>query len=236
VVSGLSMVLVLLAGTQWLSRLPLAVLAASIMVAAWGMMDFKALRQAWTYDRADAVAWLGTALGVLVLGLEAGIAVGIGLSLVTLLWRTTTPHIAVVGRLPGSQSFRNVERYTTETLPHVLMLRIDESLFFGNLQAIETRLSLELSRAPDTRDVVWIMTAVNRVDTSAMEVLTATNRDLQDRGIRMHFAEIKGPVQDRLVHTPLWTQLTGHVFLSVPEAYRALQSETQGSADAALSI
>lgn len=236
VVSGLSMVLVLLAGTQWLSRLPLAVLAASIMVAAWGMMDFKALRQAWTYDRADAVAWLGTALGVLVLGLEAGIAVGIGLSLVTLLWRTTTPHIAVVGRLPGSQSFRNVERYSTETLPHVLMLRIDESLFFGNLQAIETRLSLELSRAPGTRDVVWIMTAVNRVDTSAMEVLTATNRDLQDRGIRMHFAEIKGPVQDRLIHTPLWTQLTGQVFLSVPEAYRALQSETQGSADAALSI
>lgn len=236
IVSGISMLAVLLLGTDWLNHVPLAILAANIIIAAWGMIDLTALRQAWAYDRADAIAWLGTASGVLALGLETGIAVGIGLSLATLLWRTSSPHIAVIGRLPGTQSFRNVNRYATETLPRTLMLRIDESLFFGNLQAVEERLGLELARVPDTQDVVWVMTAVNRVDTSAMAALLNLNRDLKDRGIRMHFAEVKGPVQDRLVHTPLWTELSGEFFHSVPDAFAALQASRQEPHDAALSI
>jgi len=223
-------------GTEWLAKLPLAVLAASIVVAAWGMIDVRALRQAWSYDRADAIAWLGTALGVITLGLETGIAMGIGLSLATLLWRSSAPHIAVLGRLPGTSTFRNVERYETETLPHALLLRIDESLFFGNLQAVEARLSQELGQSEKIEDVVLVMTAVNRVDTSAMEVLADINRDLQDRGIKLHFAEVKGPVQDRLMHTELWTGLSGQVFQSVSEAFHVLQSKRLPAADAALAI
>ncbi len=80
------------------------------------------------------------------------------------------------------------------------------------------------------------MTAVNRVDTSAMAALLNLNRDLKDRGIRMHFAEVKGPVQDRLVHTPLWTELSGEFFHSVPDAFAALQASRQEPHDAALSI
>jgi SulP family sulfate permease len=236
VVSGLSMVGVLLLGTAWLTRMPLAVLAASIMVAAWGMIDLRSLRQAWAYDRADALAWLGTALGVLTLGLERGIALGIGLSLATLLWRTSAPHIALIGRLPGTQTFRNVERHHTETLPRTLMLRIDESLFFGNLQAVEARLATELRKFPQTRDVVWVMTAVNRIDTSAVEVFTGMNLDLKERGIRMHLAEVKGPVQDRLMHTSLWTELTGTVYRSVQDAFEELQARHATPEDAALSI
>lgn len=236
VVSGLSMVVLVLMGTEWLAKLPLAVLAASIVVAAWGMIDVRALRQAWSFDRADAIAWLGTALGVLALGLDTGIALGIGLSLATLLWRSSAPHIAVLGRLPGTSTFRNVERYETETLPHALLLRIDESLFFGNLQAIEARLSQELGQSEQVEDVVLVMTAVNRVDTSAMEVLADINRDLQERGIKLHFAEVKGPVQDRLMHTQLWTGLSGQVFQSVSEAFHVLQSKRLPAADAALAI
>lgn len=236
VVSGLSMVVLVLVGTEWLTKLPLAVLAASIVVAAWGMIDVRALRQAWGYDRADAVAWLGTALGVITLGLETGIAMGIGLSLATLLWRSSAPHIAVLGRLPGTSTFRNVERYETETLPHALLLRIDESLFFGNLQAVEARLSQELGQSEQVEDVVLVMTAVNRVDTSAMEVLEDINRDLRERGIKLHFAEVKGPVQDRLMHTELWTGLSGQVFPSVSQAFQTLQSKRLPAADAALAI
>lgn len=236
VVSGLSMVILVLVGTEWLAELPLAVLAASIVVAAWGMIDVRALRQAWGYDRADAIAWLGTAMGVLTLGLDTGIAMGIGLSLATLLWRSSAPHIAALGRLPGTSTFRNVERYETETLPHALLLRIDESLFFGNLQAVEARLSQELGQSEQIEDVVLVMTAVNRVDTSAMEVLADINRDLQERGIKLHFAEVKGPVQDRLMHTELWTGLSGQVFQSVSEAFHVLQSKRLPAADAALAI
>lgn len=235
-VSGLCMAVLLFTGADWLARLPLAALAASIMVAAIGMIDLKALRRAWAYDKADAAAFAGTALGVLALGLEKGIAIGIGLSLTTLLWRSSAPHIAVIGRLPGTHSFRNVDRYTTETLPRALFIRIDESLFFGNLQAVETRLGQELGRQPETSDVVLVMTAVNRIDTSAMEVLSDMNRDLHARGITLHFAEVKGPVQDRLMRAPLWNALSGHVFHSVPGAFQSLQEKHGHPPDAAMAI
>ena len=223
--SALSMLLIVLAGTHWFARLPLAVLAASIVVAAISMIDVKAFRQAWAYDRADALALLGTAMGVLLLGLELGIATGILLSLMTLLLRASSPHIAVVGRIAGTEHFRNVDRHGVETIPGVLFLRIDESLFFGNLTAIEARLGSELEKAPRMEDLVLILSAVNRVDTTAMEVLTDLNRDLLARGIRLHLAEVKGPVQDRLLHSPLWQTLSGKVHLSVNSAFEALASE-----------
>lgn len=221
-VSAAAMAGVVAGAAHWFARLPLAALAASIIVAAVTMIDLKSLRQAWAYDRADAAAYLGTAAGVLLLGLEAGIGLGILLSLATLLVRTSTPHIAVIGRIPYSEHFRNIERHGVETIPGVLLLRIDESLFFGNLAAVETRLAAELEKTPEIREIVLIMSAVNRVDTTAMEVLTDLNRDLGDRGIRLHLAEIKGPVQDRLMRSPLWSALSGKVYLSVNDAFEAL--------------
>jgi sulfate permease, SulP family len=222
IVAALVLLVVVLIGTQWFARLPLTVLAASIIIAAIGMIDVKAFLQAWSYDRADAFALLGTAAGVLILGLEWGIALGIGLSLATLLLRASNPHIAVIGRIAGTEHFRNVERHGVDTIAGAMFIRIDESLFFGNLSAVETRLSAELALAPTTKDVVLIMSAVNRIDTTAMEVLTDINRDLADRQIKLHLAEIKGPVQDRLINSPLWKSLSGQVFLSVNSAFEAL--------------
>jgi SulP family sulfate permease len=192
------------------------------VIAAISMIDIKAFRQAWAYDRADALALLGTALGVLVLGLELGIAAGIGLSLATLLLRASTPHIAVIGRIKGSEHFRNVDRHDVETIPGVLLLRIDESLFFGNLSAVESRLTAELEKAVDIHDVVLVMSGVNRVDTTAMEVLTDINQDLASRGICLHLAEVKGPVQDRLSNSALWAALSGKVYLSANGAFERL--------------
>jgi len=140
IVSALAMLVVVAGAAHWFERLPLAVLAASIIVAALSMIDGHALRQAWAYDRADALALLCTACGVLLFGLEAGIGLGIVLSMATLLLRVSSPHIAVVGRVPGTEHFRNVARYAVETLPGVLFVRIDERLFFGNLAAVEQRL------------------------------------------------------------------------------------------------
>ncbi len=222
IVSAAAMLVVVAGAAPLFARLPLAVLAASIIVAAVSMIDLRTLRQAWQYDRADGLAAWGTAVGVFLLGLEAGIGLGILFSLATLLYRASTPHIAVLGRIPDSEHFRNVDRHAVETLPGVLFLRIDESLFFGNLYALESRLASELEKAGDTRHVVLIMNAVNRVDATAMEVLNDLNRDLGGRGIALHFAEVKGPVQDRLIGTPLWQSLSGQVFLSVNDAYENL--------------
>ena len=189
------------------------------------MIDIKAFRDAWSYDRADSLALLGTGLGVIFLGLEFGIALGIGLSLATLLVRASTPHIAVIGRISGTEHFRNVERHGVETIPGALFLRIDENLFFGNLAAIEARLTTELEKHPDTHDVVLILSAVNRVDTTAMEVLTDINLELRNRCIRLHLAEVKGPLQDRLVNSPLWKTLSGDVHLSVNNAFEKLRNK-----------
>ncbi|MDR0775059.1 MAG: sodium-independent anion transporter [Azonexus sp.] len=130
--------------------------------------------------------------------------------------------MAVLGRIPGSEHFRNVERHAVETLPGVLFLRIDESLFFGNLGAVEQRLKQELERTPGVRDLVLVMSAVNLMDATAVEVFGELNRELAERGIRLHLAEVKGPVQDRLQHSPLWPVLSGEVFLSANAAFEAL--------------
>jgi SulP family sulfate permease len=222
IISAFAMLAILLTGTQWVARLPLAALSASIVVAAASMIDIRSLQQAWSYDRADAGALLGTALGVLLLGLELGILLGIGLSLATLLLRASNPHIAVIGRIPGTEHFRNIERHGTETIPGVLLLRIDESLFFGNLAAVESRLGDELAKAAHTHDVVLIMSAVNRIDTTAMEALTDLNEHLKMRHIHLHLAEVKGPVQDRLVKSVLYQRLSGEVYLSVNSAFETL--------------
>lgn len=221
VISALSMIAVVAGAAHWFARVPLAVLAASIITAAVTMIDLRALRRAWHYDRADALAWLGTAGGVLVFGLEIGIGLGVVFSMATLLFRASTPHIAIIGRIPGSEHFRNVDRHDVETLPGALFMRIDESLFFGNLGAVEQRLNQALKDAPATRHVVLVMSAVNRMDATAVEVFEELNRDLNEHGIRLHLAEIKGPVQDRLMRSPLWGALSGQVFLSANAAFEA---------------
>ena len=222
ILSALAMIGVVAGAAQWFERLPLAVLAASIMMAAISMIDLQALRRAWSYDRADALALLCTAGGVLLFGLEAGIGMGIVLSMATLLFRTSVPHIAVVGRVPGTEHFRNVARYEVETLPGVLFVRIDERLFFGNLGAVEQRLNQELERVADAHDLVLVMSGVNLLDTTAVEVFGELNQDLAERGIKLHLAEVKGPVQDRLMKSLLWSSLTGEVFLSANAAYEKL--------------
>jgi len=223
IVAALAMIGVVAGAANWFERLPLAVLAASIIMAALSMIDLRTLRQAWAYDRADALALLGTAGGVLIFGLETGIGLGVFLSMATLLYRVSTPHIAVVGRIPGSEHFRNVERYAVETIPGVLFVRIDERLFFGNLGAVESRLKQELASAPQTRDLVLVMSAVNLLDATAVEVFAELNHDLAEQGVRLHLAEIKGPVQDRLMRSTLWSSLSGKVYLSANAAYEDLR-------------
>lgn len=222
IVSAAAMAAIVAGLASSFSHMPLAVLAASIIVAAFSMIDLKSLRDAWAYDRADALAWLGTAGGVIFLGLERGIELGILLSLVTLLVRASTPHIARLGRIPGTEHFRNTDRHEVDTIPGVVFLRIDESLFFGNLGAIEARLANELIEDVAIQHVVLVMSAVNRIDTTAMEMLCDLNRDLGDRNIHLHLAEIKGPVQDRLSRSRLWPALCGRLFRSANDAFETL--------------
>lgn len=219
VISALLMVVVVSRFTGIFTLLPVTVLAATIIVAVGPVIDLAALRRAWAYDRADAVALVGTAVGVVVLGVAAGIAIGVGLSLASLVWRSSHPHIAVLGRVPMTEQFRNIQRYKTQTLPHVLALRIDENLLFANAEAVEERVRLELGSRPEVQHVLIVLSSVSQIDVSGMEMLMELNAYLRGQGIHLHLAEVKGPVLDRLKNSPLLANLSGRIFLSTHQAF-----------------
>ena len=218
IVSAVLMALVISAFTDWFYYLPHAVLAATIIVAVTSLIDVNALREAWRYDRADAWCLLATATGVVAAGVEAGILIGIGLSLGVLVWRSSRPHMAVLGRVSGTMQFRNVLRHPVQILPGLLLLRVDESLHFANISAVEEHIESLLTADPAIRRVVLSCSAVNRIDATALMALTELERVLQQRGIDLALAEIKGPVMDRLRHTELLQRLQERVFTSLQEA------------------
>ena len=219
VISAGLMALVIAALTGLFYYLPHAVLAATIIVAVTSLIDLKTLKEAWHYDRADALSLLATAVGVVALGVEVGILTGVALSLAVLVWRSSHPHMAVVGRVPGTEHFRNIDRHSVETVPGLLALRVDESLFFANATVLEDRIEGLLSEDAAVRHVLLICSAVNRIDTTALGVLTKLERSLEARSIEFMLAEVKGPVMDRLRPTELGQRLLNRVFLSVHEAF-----------------
>jgi SulP family sulfate permease len=204
-------------------HLPQAVLAAVIVVAVLPLVDARSLIRAWRYDKADAATLIATFAGVLAIGIELGIAIGAALSLAIHLYRTSRPHIAVVGRVGASEHFRNVERHRVETLPHVLAVRVDESLYFPNTADLEDRILALVAARGEVRHVVLIASAVNSIDASALEILEALIAHLRDSGVTLHLAEVKGPVMDKLQRSELLEKLApGRVFLSTHEALLAL--------------
>ena len=219
VITALLLGLALVAPTGWLALLPLPVLAATIIVAVLSLVDLSLLRTAWHYDRADAAALVATAAGVLALGVEAGVLVGVALSMGALIWRASRPHIAVLGRIAGTEHFRNIDRYSAATAPGLLMLRVDAGLFFGNVEAVNERIEEELAAHPDTRHLVLVLSAVNDIDTSALFGLKELNASLLPRGVLLHLAEVKGPVMDRLKQSDLLQTLSGRLYLSAAMAW-----------------
>jgi len=227
--------------TQFLRHLPVAVLAATIIVAVLSLVDLAAFPRTWRYSRSDFAALAGTVLVTLGLGVEAGILTGVAISFLLHLWRSSRPHVAVLGQVPGTAHFRNVLRHDVVRVPEVLSLRIDESLYFGNARAIEDVVQEAVASRPAVRHVVLDCAAVNGIDASALESLELIMHRLSDAGIRLHLSEVKGPVMDRLARTDFIRHLTGRVFLShhaallelAPDATRAADAKAPPDIDAA---
>lgn len=209
--------------------LPKAVLAALIVVAVWQLVDLRHLRETWRYDRADGLAQGLTLVGVLMLGIEPGLLLGVGTALVLFLYRTSRPHIAVVGRVPGSDHYRNIHRHAVQTFPGVLLLRVDESLYFANAPYVETELQTRVLETPGLRAVVLIMSGVNAVDASGLEVLEALADGLATQQVPLHLAEIKGPVLDQLARSRVYQRIgTAAIHLSTQAAVDHLCGGPQG--------
>nr|WP_321278766.1 SulP family inorganic anion transporter [Alcaligenes faecalis] len=225
--TALGIVLSTLLLTGLLAFLPTATLAATIIVAVGTLIDLPAIKRTWQYSRSDGVAMVTTLLLTLLHSVEVGIISGVVLSLGLHLYRTSQPHSAVVGRVPGTEHFRNVKRHEVETDQHVAMLRIDESLYFANARYLEDTVMALAARSPSLKHIVLTCQAVNVIDASALESLEAINGRLKDAGAMLHLAEVKGPVMDRLTNTALYRELTGQVFFTTFEAWQALALPAQ---------
>jgi SulP family sulfate permease len=204
--------------------LPNATLAATIIVAVLSLVDLSILQKTWGYARADFVAVAVTILLTLGLGVEVGVASGVAISILLHLYKTSRPHVAEVGLVPETQHFRNIHRHKVETVPTLVTLRVDESLYFVNARFLEDLIQKRVTDGCVVRDVVLMCSAVNDVDYSALESLEAINHRLKDMGVRLHLSEVKGPVMDRLKQSSFLDALNGRVFLSQYDAWKSLKT------------
>lgn len=216
------MAVVLLFFSQLLTPLPYAVLGANIMVAIVSLIDVVTLKSALKSDRLDATAFILTLISVLVFGLNIGLITGLMVSFAGLIWQSSHPHIAIVGQIGDTGHFRNIARHQVTQHPHLLIIRIDESLFYGNAGAVQQFIEKAFASHTQIKHVVLMLSAVNHVDLTAQEMLINLNQDLQKQGINLHFSEVKGPVMDVLEKTAVLRDLTGKVFLSTSEAVQEL--------------
>jgi SulP family sulfate permease len=142
-------------------------------VAVLSLVDLDILKRTWAYSRTDFIAVLATLLITLAQGVELGLLAGVAVSLALFLYRTSQPHIAEVGLVPGTEHFRNVLRHDVATSPRLSSLRMDESLYFASARALEDRINDLVAEHPDAKQMVLQCSAINDIDSSALESLEA---------------------------------------------------------------
>ncbi|MGA0936046.1 MAG: SulP family inorganic anion transporter [Pseudohongiellaceae bacterium] len=211
--------------TGYLALLPKATLAATIIIAVLGLVDFSILKKTWVYSRSDFIAVAATIVVTLLAGVETGVSTGVAASLVLHLYKTSRPHIAEVGEIKGTKHFRNVKRHQVETFLTILQLRVDESLYFANATHLEEEIFRNLNERPQLEHIILMCNAVNEIDISALEVLESMNEILKEQGVGFHLSEVKGPVMDHLEGTHFLAALNGQVFLSHYQAVQTLVLE-----------
>ncbi|SEL40386.1 SulP family inorganic anion transporter [Acinetobacter sp. DSM 11652] len=214
VLSSLLIIVVSLYFTSLFEYLPLGVLAATIIVSIWKLVEIKPFIAAWKYSKADGLAMALTFLGVLCIDITTGLMVGIISTFVLLLWRISRPHIAVIGLVEGTQHFRNISRHQVITSKRLVSVRIDENLSFLNANTLKEFIISEVSQHDELQHVVINCSSISNIDYSALETLEEMNSELSKLNIQLHLSEVKGPVMDRLNSTNWIQHLTGKIYLT----------------------
>lgn len=222
IISALLILLILLFLTPFFYFLPTTILAAIISISMAKLISIADVKELWCFSKKEACLLVITFSVVMIQGIETGLIVGVILSVLFFLWHTSHPHIAIVGRLPGTEHFRNVQRFDVETHTHILTVRIDENLFFANARVFEEKLQSLVSENKEIQHLILMCTAVNMIDASALQSLEKIVSRLADAGVKVHLSEVKGPVMDKLTDSTLINQLSGQVFLTQHQAINAL--------------
>jgi len=209
--------------TEQFTYIPKAALAAIILIAILPLVKLREIITTWKYDKSDGLAELITLLGVLTLGIEEGIALGVIITILSFLRRTSRPHIAIVGKIKDTQHFRNIKRHQAETWENLTLIRVDENISFANFNYILDFIEDEIINNSQLKHVVLIFSSVSHIDTTAFEALENLIHSLKKQNIILHLAEVKGPVFDKLKQTNFLNHLSpGKVFFKTIDAVEAL--------------
>lgn len=219
IITAFLIALVLIFFTPLLFYIPKATLAVIIIVAVSTLIDFSPLVSAWNYYKPDGLAFAVTFVAVLIYGVEVGILLGISLSIGMYLWRASHPRMPVLGRVGNTEYFRSAKRHKTSTYDNLLLIRVDDNLFFANAAYLEDRMLAEIADHPEVKHVVLVMDAVSLIDASALETLEHLIDAYREAGVLIHLASVKGPLMDMLERTMFLAHMSpGEVFMSPHEA------------------
>jgi SulP family sulfate permease len=192
--------------TPLLVSLPKAALGAVIMVAVAGLIDVGEMRHIASVKRSDLIGMGVAFVATLALGIEIGIVLAVVASMLVVFARMSRPHTAVLGRIDGTTSYRNISRFPEAVVPRdVTVLRIDASLSFVNAANVKATLIAAADAAPAA--VVLDASGINDIDATGVEALRDVLTECADRGVPLHIADVKGPVRDVLHRSGLWTEL-----------------------------
>ncbi|WP_234996758.1 SulP family inorganic anion transporter [Planktothrix sp. PCC 11201] len=223
IITALFLMLTVLFFTPLFYYLPQTSLAAIILVAVGNLLDFPTLKRLWNYNKLDGITWGGTFIAVLLTGAEQGIILGVLISLVLHLARTSKPHVAILGRVENTEHFRNILRHPVTTSPHILAVRIDESLYFVNTKYLENYLLKLVTEQKEVEYLLLVCSGINSIDGSALETLQRLIEDLHQMGIEFYLSEVKGPVFDQLEKIGFVDKLgRDRIFLSTDQAIKEL--------------
>lgn len=197
VITAVLILLTLMFFTGAFYYLPNAVLAAIIMTAVYSLIDIKEVKHLFSVKKVDGWTWVLTFAATLVIGIEQGILIGVGFSLLLLIWRSAYPHAAELGYLKEEGVYRNIQRYPEAVVdPAVIIYRVDASLYFANMTFLENKLAERVIEKPETKWILLDFSGVNSVDAVAIHALEEMMESYRSNGIEFLFANVKGPVRD----------------------------------------
>lgn len=228
IISAALIILTLLFLTPLFYYLPKAILASVIMVAVFGLIDIKEAVHLWKSNRTDFTMLLVTFLATLSLGIEQGIGVGVVLSLIMVIYRSTRPHYAILGNIPGTPYYRNTDRFDQlKEREDTLIFRFDADLYFANTSFFKEKLTAEIAEKGDVlKNVVISAESISYVDSSAMHALEQVLEDLRKQKIRVLFSGVKGPLRDALTRAHLMEEIgNDNFYMNVEDAMTYLNNE-----------
>ncbi len=211
--------------------LPKAILASVIMVAVFGLIDIKEVVHLWKANRDDFFMLIATFMGTLSMGIEEGILLGVVLSLGVVIYRSSYPHIAVLGKVPGTIQYRNIERFEdVEVRPDILIIRLDAQLYFANANFFIDFLDKNVDKkGKDLKLIVLDFAAINAIDSSAMDALEEHWKIYQQHGVDIYLSGVKGPIRDAMKKGGFLENIgKEHFFTHIEDAITYFDFKDQG--------